>query len=205
MIEMFADVSDHCRLSINPEHQRAVAIIGAGGIVEGAHLPAYARAGVRVVGITDLDQERAQRVAAAFDIPRVYASVDELLADSSVEVVDIAVPVAAQPPLFRAAIAAGKHILAQKPFALDPQTAAELAALAESAGLVAAVNQQMRYDEGIAAAHRMVELGWIGPVTSFSITVNLDTPRELWEWAQWSSQWPGADGQYYSPASWYWY
>ena len=184
MIDAFADVSEYCRLSIPSEHQRPVAIVGAGGIVEGAHLPAYARAGVRVVGITDLDQERAHRVAAKFDIPRVYASVDELVADSAVDVVDIAVPVAAQPPIFRAAIGAGKHVLAQKPFAIDPGTAGELATLADSAGLVAAVNQQMRYDEGIAAAHRMVELGWIGDVTSFSITVNLNTPWELWDWAQ---------------------
>jgi predicted dehydrogenase len=171
-------------LGVPVEHHRPVAIVGAGGIVEGAHLPAYRRAGLSVVGITDLDRARAERVAAAFDIPRVYASVDELLADPDVEVVDIAVPVAAQPPIFRAAIAAGKHVLAQKPFATDPDTAAELATLASAAGLVAAVNQQMRYDEGIAAAHRMVELGMIGEVTSFSITVNLATPWELWEWAQ---------------------
>ncbi len=184
MIDLFQDVSKHCRLQISPEHQRPVAIVGAGGIVEGAHLPAYARAGVTVVGITDLDLDRARRVAHAFGIPRVYESVDELLADPAVDVVDIAVPVAAQPPIFRAAVTAGKHILAQKPFATDPATAAELAQLAADAGLVAAVNQQMRYDEGIAAAHRMVELGWIGDITSFSITVNLATPWELWEWAQ---------------------
>jgi predicted dehydrogenase len=99
-------------------------------------------------------------------------------------VVDIAVPVTEQPAIFRAAVAAGKHILAQKPFAVSPEIAAELAALAEAAGVVAGVNQQLRFDEGIAAAHRMVELGWIGEVTSFSLTVNIATEWELWAWAK---------------------
>lgn len=184
MIDLFEDVSGSCRLEIPEAHRLPVAIIGAGGIVDGAHLPAYALAGLTVAGITDVDLDRAQAVAERHGIPRVYASLDELLADDDVAVVDIAVPVTEQPAIFRAAVAAGKHILAQKPFAVSPATARELAELAEGAGVVAGVNQQLRFDEGIAAAHRMVELGWIGEVTSFSITVNIATQWELWEWAK---------------------
>ena len=184
MIDLFADVSAYCRLAVAPEHRRPIAIVGAGGIVDGAHLPAYALAGLTVVGITDVDLARARDVAERHGIPRVYASVDELLADDEVVVVDIAVPVSAQPPIFRAALAAGKHVLAQKPFAVSPEIARELASIADASGLVTAVNQQMRFDEGISAAHRMVELGWIGDITSFSITVNVTTPWELWDWAQ---------------------
>ena len=181
---MFADVSDYCRLGIEASRRRPIAIVGAGGIVEGAHLPAYAMAGLSVIGITDINLDRARVLATKFAIPRVYDSIVELLADEDVVVVDIAVPVAAQPPIFRAAVAAGKHVLAQKPFATSPEVAAELAKLADDAGVVAVVNQQMRFDEGIAAAHRLVELGWIGQVTSFSITVNVATPWELWAWAR---------------------
>ena len=89
-----------------------------------------------------------------------------------------------QPPIFRAAIAAGKNVLAQKPFTDDPVVAKELASLADDASLVAAVNQQLRFDEGIAAAHRMVERGWLGEVTLFSLTVNVFTDWSQWEWAQ---------------------
>jgi predicted dehydrogenase len=184
VIDLFADISAYCRLAVAPEHRRPIAIVGAGGIVDGAHLPAYALAGLTVVGITDVDLPRARDVAERHGIPRVYASVDELLADDEVVVVDIAVPVSAQPPIFRAALAAGKHVLAQKPFAVSPEIARELASIADASGLVTAVNQQMRFDEGIAAAHRMVELGWIGDITSFSITVNVTTPWEMWDWAQ---------------------
>jgi predicted dehydrogenase len=184
MIDLFSDISDYCRLTIPEAHRMPVAIVGAGGIVDGAHLPAYALAGLTVTGITDVDLERARVVADRHGIPRVYSSLEELLDDETVAVVDIAVPVTEQPAIFRAAVAAGKHILAQKPFAVSPEIAAELAALAEAAGVVAGVNQQLRFDEGIAAAHRMVELGWIGEVTSFSLTVNIATEWELWAWAK---------------------
>jgi predicted dehydrogenase len=55
---------------------------------------------------------------------------------------------------------------------------------AKDAGIIAAVNQQLRFEEGVAAAHKMVELGWIGTVSNFSINVNLSTPWELWPWAK---------------------
>ena len=184
MIDLFADVSEYCRLVVPDAHKRPIAIIGAGGIVDGAHLPAYRLADLEIVGITDIDAARASDVAARHGIPSVYDSLDELLADDRVEVVDIAVPVTQQPPIFRAAVAAGKHILAQKPFTDNPQTAHELAGLAAEAGVVAAVNQQMRFDEGIAAAHRMIETGWLGTVTSFTLTVNVFTDWSQWEWAQ---------------------
>jgi predicted dehydrogenase len=184
VIEQFADVSEYCRLEIPESHRLPIAIVGAGGIVDGAHLPAYRLAGLEVVGITDVNPDRAREVALKHGIRHVYANLDELLADSRVAVVDIAVPMPQQPAIFRAAVAAGKHILAQKPFTDSPETARELAALADASGLVAAVNQQLRFDEGIAAAHRMVELGWLGELTSFSLSVNVFTDWSQWEWAQ---------------------
>ncbi|AZI56857.1 gfo/Idh/MocA family oxidoreductase [Nakamurella antarctica] len=184
MIDLFREISDYCRLFVPEEHKRPIAIVGAGGIVDGQHLVAYKLAGLEVVGITDVDLDRARDVATRHGIGRVYGSLAELLADDRVEVVDIAVPVEQQAAIFRAAVAAGKHILAQKPFTVDPETARELASLAASAGVVAAVNQQLRFDEGIAAAHRMVELGWLGTLTSFTLSVNVFTDWKQWEWAK---------------------
>ncbi len=183
MIDLFRDISEYCRLVVPEAHKLPIAVVGAGGIVDGQHLPAYKLAGLEVVGITDVDQARARDVAARHGIPRVYADLDELLADERVQVVDIAVPVAQQPSIFRAAVDARKNILAQKPFTENPETARELAALAAKAGIVAAVNQQLRFDEGIAAAHRMVELGWLGALTSFTLSLNAYTDWTQWEWA----------------------
>lgn len=184
MIEQFQEIADAVRLEVAPADRKKIGICGAGGIVEGAHLPAYIKAGLEVVAIFDVNHEKAKQVAAKFGIARVYATIEELLADKDVEIVDIAVPAAAQPEIFAKVAAAKKHILAQKPFATTVAAGELMVKQAADNGVIAAVNQQLRFEEGVAAAHKMVELGWIGEVSNFSITVNLMTPWELWPWAK---------------------
>lgn len=69
-----------------------IGIVGAGEIVESCHLPAYKMAGFKVVGIFDLNQERSAKLASDFGIGKVYGSYEELLADSEVLIIDLAVP-----------------------------------------------------------------------------------------------------------------
>ena len=184
MIDLFSEISAACKLSIPAHHHKTVGIIGAGGIVQGAHLPAYKKAGLPVAAITDIDQTKATELASEFQIPKVYPSAEALLADKNIEVVDIAVPASEQPALLSAALEAGKHVLAQKPLATSVSAAQDLAKKAEASGLLVGVNQQLRFDEGMAAAHMMVQKGWVGEVSGLSITVNIDTPWHLWDWAQ---------------------
>lgn len=184
MISLFEAISQYCDLTIPQEHKLPIAIIGAGGIVDGAQLPAYKKAGLEVVGITDIDPIRARDVAARHGIPNVYPTVDSLLAETTAKVIDIAVPALEQPLIFSKAVKYEKHILAQKPLAPTVQQGNSMAEEAEAAGLIAGVNQQLRFDEGIAAAYKMVELGWVGKVTNFTIEVNLMTPWEMWPWAK---------------------
>ena len=184
MIDQFREIADAVKLEVKPENKRKIGICGAGGIVDGAHLPAYIKAGLEVVAIFDTDNAKAQDVAKRHGIPTVYKSLAELLADPKVEIVDIAVPAAAQPEIFAQVAAAKKHILAQKPFATTVAAGEAMVKQAKDAGIIAAVNQQLRFEEGVAAAHKMVELGWIGTVSNFSINVNLITPWELWPWAK---------------------
>jgi len=73
-----------------------IAIVGAGGIVNDAHLPAYRKAGFNVLGIFDPDTERAQRTAHRFNLPSVYSSLDALLAGPC-RIVDVAVPASQNP------------------------------------------------------------------------------------------------------------
>ena len=184
MIDQLREIADAVKLEVKPENKRKIGICGAGGIVDGAHLPAYKKAGLEVVAIFDTDNAKAQDVAKRHDIPTVYKTLAELLADPKVEIVDIAVPAAAQPEIFAQVAAAKKHILAQKPFATTVAAGEAMVKQAKDAGIIAAVNQQLRFEEGVAAAHKMVELGWIGTVSNFSIDVNLITPWELWPWAK---------------------
>ena len=62
-----------------PEKAKNIVIIGAGGIVSGSHLPAYKLASYPVVGIYDLNEERAKEVAKQFDIPEVASTIPELV------------------------------------------------------------------------------------------------------------------------------
>ena len=184
MIDQFREIAEAVKLEVKPENKRKIGICGAGGIVDGAHLPAYKKAGLEVVAIFDTDNAKAQDVAKRHGIPTVYKTLAELLSDANVEIVDIAVPAAAQPEIFAQVAESKKHILAQKPFATTVAAGEAMVKQAKDAGIIAAVNQQLRFEEGVAAAHKMVELGWIGTVSNFSINVNLITPWEMWPWAK---------------------
>jgi len=184
MIDLFKEVSEYCNFTIDPAHKVPLAIIGAGGIVDGAHLPAYKIEGLEVIGIFDVDQAKAIDVATRHGIPKVYATLEELLADERSVIVDIAVPAALQPEIFYKVAAAKKHILAQKPMATTVADGVKMAQAVADNGIIAAVNHQLRFEEGMAAAHKMVELGWVGEVTNVTIEVNLVTPWEMWPWAK---------------------
>ena len=182
LVAELASVREEVALRVPIEHHRPIAIVGAGAIVDVAHLPAYRAGGLPVRGILDLDHERAADVAARHGIPRVYPDLDALLADDEVEVIDVAVPASRQPAIVEAALRSGKHVLAQKPFAPDVATGTGLVELAESRCRVLAVNQQLRFDEGAAAAYAMVRRGWVGRVSAVTIGVDIWTPWSDWPW-----------------------
>lgn len=182
MIERFNEIAAAVAISVPPERRLPIAVVGAGAIVDVAHLPAYQRAGLEVVGICDLDRAKAERVAQRHGIERTFTDVEEVLEDDRVQVVDVAVPASAQPEIARLVLASGRHMLGQKPFAGDSGAARELADLADESGLVLAVNQQLRYDEGMAVARQLLERGWLGEVTNLTIDVDIWTEWTSWPW-----------------------
>ena len=74
-----------------PSTPRPIVVIGCGGIVRDAHLPAYAKSGLPVAGVFDIDQGRAMRLASDFGINRIYSSLAETAAETGV-VFDLALP-----------------------------------------------------------------------------------------------------------------
>src|SRR5947209_5798859 len=116
---------------------------GAGFIMRDCHLVAYRQAGFNSVAIASRDPARARAAAEQHGIPRAHATIAELLADESVEVLDIAVPPDAQPAVIREAVRHAGHIrgiLAQKPLAMSYREAKECVDLCAGAGVVLAVN-----------------------------------------------------------------
>jgi predicted dehydrogenase len=185
MLDQFREIAAACDLSIPPEHRLPIAIVGAGTIVDVAHLPVYRRAGLEVTGIFDRDLARAAEVAARHGV-KAYDSLEQLLDDPKPRVVDIAVLPAAQPDIARRVAARGKHLLCQKPLA---PTAAEAAVLCDDVRDVKlAVNQQLRFDEGIAAAKAIIGQGWIGMPTAATFSVDILTDWGTWPWLVTSPQ-----------------
>jgi predicted dehydrogenase len=181
VLDEFTAIAAACDLTIPAGHRRPIGIVGAGAIVQVGHLPAYRGAGLTVTGICDLDADRAEKMRARFDLPRTY-TLDELLADEAVEVLDIAVVPDAQPEIARRALRAGKHVLAQKPLAVDSETGRELVELADKLDRALVVNHQMRYGEGIAAARAIAAAGWLGEITAVTFDVDIRTDWSAWEW-----------------------
>lgn len=150
-----------------PEGYRpGIAVIGCGGIVKGAHLPAYQKYGQRVVGVYDVRPEATAGVQAQFGVERVYESLDALLDDPEVQVVDIATHPDQRIALMRRAVAAGKHVLAQKPLALDVAEARAAVEEAGRRGLKVAVNQNGRWAPAWRIATLLVQQGAVGDVTA---------------------------------------
>lgn len=181
-IAELAAVRDEVRLRVPPSDRRPIVVVGAGAIVDTAHLPAYRAGGVSVVGLVDLDRRRAEEVAARHGIAQVHTDLVGALDHTGAEVVDVAVPADQQPAIVATALRAGTHVLAQKPFAPDVATGERLVRLAEERSRVLVVNQQLRFDEGAAAAYAMVRRGWIGQVSALTIGVDVWTPWSSWPW-----------------------
>jgi len=141
-----------------------VGIIGAGFIVRDVALPAYAAAGVPIAGVASRDPRHAAATVAQAGAGRPYATPAELLDDPQVEIVEIAYPPHLQPDLIRQACARPhiRAILVQKPLALATDEAAAAVEAARDAGKVLAVNQNMRYDQGILVAADALRTGLLG-------------------------------------------
>lgn len=180
-------------LDIHPKLPRRrdwrIGVAGAGFIVRDCHLVAYRNAGFNPVAIASRNRDTAQAAAELHRVPRVHDSLDDLLADESIEVLDVAVPPDAQPDLIRKAAALGKGrlrgILAQKPLALSVKDAKELVTCCADAGIVLAVNQNMRYDQSVRGARDLLRRGWLGvPVLA---TIDM---RAVPHWMPWAEAQP---------------
>lgn len=177
------DLDIHAPLPIRKDWRIGVA--GSGFIVNDCHLVAYRKAGLNPVAIASRSPERAAEVARRHGLERVHPSVEALLDDPSIEVLDVAVPPQAQRPIIEAACSRRtlKGILAQKPLGVDLAEARAIVAACERAGIVLAVNQNMRYDPSVRAARSLLTAGRLGePVLA---TIDM---RAIPHWMPWQQE-----------------
>jgi predicted dehydrogenase len=151
-----------------PADRSGVAILGCGSVAQSAHLPAYEKYGVNVTGVWSRTPSTIGTVLERFPfVGRRYATPEELLADPEVRIVDVATPPDQHLHWIEAAVAAGKHVLSQKPLTLSEADLARLPELlqrADAASLRVAVNHNARWAPAWRAATLLVREGAVGEV-----------------------------------------
>lgn len=174
----------HYKLSADfklPANPKPIVVIGAGGIMEEAHLPAYRKANWPVLGIYDLQLEKAQRVASLFGIPAVYDSLEALVSNVPPDVVfDIAVPASRLIDILNQ-LPQGANVMMQKPMGETLEAAKEILHICETKHFTASVNFQMKLIPSIIAAKHLINQGAIGDLHDMEIRMNIYHPWELWE------------------------
>ncbi len=142
--------------------------VGAGNVTESKASPggAFTQDGSRVVAVARTDLARAEAYAQANGIARAYATVDELCADPEVNAVFVCTPHHLHKAHALAAIAAGKHVLCEKPLTITTEDGAELAEAAKRAGVVLAVAYYRRFYPVLERLHQIVTSGRLGTLTS---------------------------------------
>lgn len=141
----------------------SVGVIGT-GFIGPAHVEALRRLGIHVKGIAGSSAERAAPKAEALNIETVYDSAEALIADPEIAVVHITSPNHLHYPQAKAALLAGKHVVCEKPLAMNTRESSELVALAKERRLVNAVNFNIRFYPLAHQAKAMVQNGDLGDV-----------------------------------------
>lgn len=140
-------------------------VIGT-GFIGPVHVEALRRLGIEVAALAGNGAERTAEKAKGIGVARSYGSAEEMIADPDIDVVHITSPNHLHFPHAIAALMAGKHVVCEKPLAMDSKESSELVALAKDSGLVNAVNFNIRYYPLSHHARSLVKNGDLGSVYS---------------------------------------
>ncbi|TME13154.1 MAG: Gfo/Idh/MocA family oxidoreductase [Chloroflexi bacterium] len=157
------------------------AVIGS-GFIGTVHVEALRRIGVHVTGVLGSTADRSTESAAALDVPRGYASLDDLLGDPAVRVVHVTSPNQLHHRQAKAILAAGRHVVCEKPLTMTSAESADLLAAATASGLVAAVNFNLRFYPLNQHVSALVRGGGVGDV-------RLVTGRYFQDWLLFDTDW----------------
>jgi predicted dehydrogenase len=154
-----------------------IGILGAARIApRGIVTPANELLGVEVVAVAARDTDRAQSFASQHSIPMAFGSYAELLARDDIDLVYVALPPSAHREWCMAALAAGKHVLVEKPFANNAQDAAQMVAAARAAGRHRIEGFHYRFHPLFERALANIRRGDIGQLRHIEAVFNANLP-----------------------------
>jgi predicted dehydrogenase len=140
--------------------------IAGTGFIGPAHLEALRRNHIQVTGLAEETPELCHKKAAELGIPTAYASFQDMIADPDINVVHLATPNFLHFPQAQAALMAGKHVVCEKPLAMNSNESAQLVKLAAEKNLVNAINFNLRFYPIVHHARSLVQSGELGSVYS---------------------------------------
>lgn len=165
-----------------------IGIIGCGKIAQARHLPEYeANPNTQIRGLFDFTPERAQQLAQRYGAT-AYATVDELLADPSIDAVSICTANADHATSTIKALKAGKHVLCEKPMAMSIEDCERMVEAARAAGKKLMIDQNQRLAKAHVRAKELLDAGEIGRVISFRTTFAHGGP-ETWSVTPGTGSW----------------
>jgi predicted dehydrogenase len=166
-----------------------IGIIGA-GFARTTQIPGFKDcAGARVVTIASAHRENAESVADEFKIRRVANDWREVVADDEVDLVSIVTPPATHMEITLAALDHGKHVLCEKPMAMNADEARKMTERAEQAGVLALIDHELRFLNSRRMMRAMLHGGAIGNVRHCNYVFRSDYRGVLdskWDW--WSDE-----------------
>lgn len=163
-----------------PKSPRPIVILGGGGIVRTAHLPAYAKAGFSVIAVADSVAGKATTLAKEFRAGRGFDSVAEAVRFAPADAVyDIAVP-ASQITTILPQLPKGAAVLIQKPMGETLEEARSIREICRRQALTAAVNFQLRYAPNNLGAVALAKAGLLGELHDIEVQVRTYMPWERW-------------------------
>jgi len=143
-------------------NQVRAGVIGT-GFIGPVHLEALRRLGVRVTALCDLP-DRVRAAADKFGIPEAFGDYRELLRSPNVDVIHITSPNRFHCEMSLAALRAGKHVVCEKPLAMNTRETAQIVKLARASGKVFAVNYNVRFYPAVLTLRQMVARGELGDI-----------------------------------------
>lgn len=162
-----------------PSTLRPIIVVGAGGIVRDAHLPAYSKYGYPVHGLVDPALDKARALAGQYGVERCYTDIEQAVAEAPDDAVyDLAVMPGHHPKIL-SRLPDGAAVLIQKPLGHDLAAGRALVDLCHRKRLVAAVNTQLRFAPYVERARMLIASGAIGELVDLEVTVTVKTPWEM--------------------------